>query len=211
MLQPPKEGNAAWDRHYGREKSRQSYPDENLVRLLGAIEPGPALDFGCGSGRHLVLLSELGFGPLYGADASAAARELSKESVFEARVLTPEQVRDQIAPGTLSVAIVWGVLHYNSAEVQSELLALLAAKLSPEAPLLGTLRSKNDTHYTTNSDISAAPIQFFDEREARDLLRQHFQEVELGYIERTPIGQLDRRICHWFFRARNPVASGAAA
>ena len=28
----------AWERHYGRQKSRQAYPDENLVRLLSRIK-----------------------------------------------------------------------------------------------------------------------------------------------------------------------------
>ncbi|MBW7859246.1 MAG: hypothetical protein H3C43_13370, partial [Leptonema sp. (in: Bacteria)] len=68
--------------------------------------------------------------------------------------------------------------------------------------LLGTLRSTKDTQYTV-SDVSMAQIQFFTEDEAMSLLKPYFNKIELGFMERSPIGQLENRISHWFFSASN--------
>ncbi|MBI3396358.1 MAG: hypothetical protein HY042_11025, partial [Spirochaetia bacterium] len=42
-----------WNVHYARSRAAQKYPDENLVRLLNSVKPGPAFDLGTGSGRHI--------------------------------------------------------------------------------------------------------------------------------------------------------------
>ena len=55
-----------WNKHYTREKSILTYPDENLVRLLKNYlnkkntSELNAVDIGCGSGRHVSLLKDNG-------------------------------------------------------------------------------------------------------------------------------------------------------
>ncbi|MCB1172209.1 MAG: class I SAM-dependent methyltransferase [Leptospiraceae bacterium] len=198
----------SWDRHYRRDRARQSYPDENLVRLLRGIEPGAALDWGCGSGRHLQLLHELGFGPVCGLDSSAASIQICRER-FPGAIVRQFRPPSESSPGDLrlpfdqsrfQVIVLWGVLHYNTAALQHTMLAAARNALQGGGTLLGTLRSDQDTHYQGNMDINTAPIQFFSERECRAVLGQHFERVELGFLERRPVGELERRVCHWIFR-----------
>ncbi len=64
---------------------RLMYPDENVIRFLTAHFPTEVrsekkiLDLGFGSGRHLILLGELGFGGLYGIEGSGVAVRFAKE------------------------------------------------------------------------------------------------------------------------------------
>lgn len=202
---------ARWDAHYTRDRARQSYPDENLVRLLAKMEPGPALDLGCGSGRHLALLADLGYAPIYGCDSSANAVELCRERYPQAEVfvaapdgasfLTP------LSGASLAAVVAWGVLHYNSPEEILGVLAETGRLLAPGGKFLGTLRAAGDSHFATNGDMLGAAIRFFTEGEARALLAgAGFTNVQLGYAERAPVGELERRVCHWIFSAERPAS-----
>jgi SAM-dependent methyltransferase len=200
---------AHWDAHYTRDRSRQSYPDENLVRLLSKLEPGPALDLGCGSGRHLALLADLGYGPIYGCDSSANAVELCRERYpgAEVFVVAPEGASflTPLCSASLAAVVAWGVLHYNSPEEILGVLAETGRLLAPGGKFLGTLRAAGDSHFSSNGDMLGAAIRFFSESEARGLLEgAGFTNVQLGYAERAPVGELNRRICHWIFSAERP-------
>lgn len=200
---------AHWDAHYTRDRSRQSYPDENLVRLLSKLEPGPALDLGCGSGRHLALLADLGYGPIYGCDSSANAVELCRERYpgAEVFVVAPEGASflTPLCSASLAAVVAWGVLHYNSPEEILGVLAETGRLLAPGGKFLGTLRGAGDSHFSSNGDMLGAAIRFFSESEARGLLEgAGFTNVQLGYAERAPVGELNRRICHWIFSAERP-------
>ena len=205
-----KEQNESWNRHYKRERSRLSYPDENLVRLLKEIEPGPALDIGCGSGRHLALLKDSGFDPVYGMDLSESSIELCRSLYPEIKLeVIPE---DRLEKGefvlpfpekSFNAVILWGVLHYNPPAIQRTILEETARVLKKNAPLLGTLRAAGDTHFAESQDMKETEIIYYTESEANIFLQKSFENVELGYMERSPIGKTDKRVCHWFFRAKN--------
>lgn len=211
---------AAWERHYQRKKSRQSYPDENLVRLLARLTAdsdtqsgaGAALDLGCGSGRHLKLLDEFGFAPIAGCDTSEASLAISAQLVPAAQVFaipsetTPEDFRLPLSDGHCRIVVCWGVLHYNSHRLSQAMLAEIARVLAPGGECLGTLRARGDTHFQSNADMQGADIHLFDESQARELLANAFDSVELGYAERSPVGALDQRVCHWIFRAQRGPA-----
>ncbi len=195
----------AWQLHYQRDRARQIHPDENLVRLLSQAPRGAALDLGCGSGRHLRLLADLQYSPLYGADLSAEALVLSAEQAPTAQFfnLTDDlRFALPLADGELQLVVAWGVLHYNDAAVQERMLSEVRRVLHEEGHFLGTLRADDDTHFRENRDLAGAGLQLFTAEQALALLRPWFESVELGHVSRTPIGELDRRIAHWIFRAK---------
>lgn len=203
-----------WNRHYQTEKSRQLYPDENLVRLLAAArselnpERASALDYGFGSGRHLHLLQEMRFGRIAGCEISDVACEQGRQSFpeMDLRLVTEADINeaDSKLPfddESFDVIVCWGVLHYLSDSGRIRLLEEFARLLTSPGLFVGTLRSNRDTHFA-HSDVSDASMTLFSEDDARTLLGRFFKDVELGHMERTPIGKLDQRIAHWFFRAR---------
>lgn len=208
-----------WNRHYQTEKSRQLYPDENLVRLLAAArselnpENASALDYGFGSGRHLHLLQEMRFGRIAGCEISDVACEQGRQSFpeMDLRLVTEADITgadineaDSKLPfddESFDVIVCWGVLHYLSDSGRIRLLEEFARLLTSPGLFVGTLRSNRDTHFA-HSDVSDASMTLFSEDDARTLLDRFFKDVELGHMERTPIGKLDQRIAHWFFRAR---------
>ncbi len=199
--------NAVWNTHYKREKAAQEYPDENLVRLLKHTEPGSALDFGCGSGRHIRLLSELGFGPLYGADLSQESIQICRKKFPEAEFLIPDLPDDAgfILPFPdlyFDLIVLWGVLHYNNAESVLRILDEMRRILCPGGSIMGTLRARSDTHFAENSDMQGARIQYFSREEAGELIGSFFSETSLGYIERIPVGDT-KSISHWIFQAKS--------
>ena len=67
--------------------------------------------------------------------------------------------------------------------------------------LLGTLRAAGDTHFRANPDMEGGAVQLLDEPGARKFLAGAFAHVRLGYAERTPVGDLGARVCHWLFEA----------
>lgn len=200
-----------WNRHYQTGKSRQLYPDENLVRLLASAsaeippEGASALDYGFGSGRHLQLLLDMKFFRIAGCEISDVAFERARQSFagqkLDLRLISETDMPLQFPDQSFDVIVCWGVLHYLSDFHCMSLLAEFSRLLTSRGLFLGTLRSKRDTHFAY-SDVSEASIKLFSEEEARQLLTRYFRDPELGYMERTPIGKLDQRIAHWFFRAR---------
>ena len=110
-----------------------------------------------------------------------------------------------IPAASLRLVIAWGVLHYLSPLHQQEVLAQFAAMLSPGGSLLLTLRAHGDTHLQTQSALESVKFQLLSHSDAHALVSSYFPShasVDLGYIERCPVGQLDRKICHWIVRAQ---------
>jgi len=196
-----------WDEHYQKEKARQKYPDENLVRMLGNLRRGAALDFGCGSGRHIALLHELGFSPIYGTDISQNAVEMCRKDyayagLFKSNLPSSEEFFLPFPDEYFDLIVAWGVLHYNGRSSLETILEEFKRILKNGATFVGTLRSTNDTHFVSNPDMEGSEILYFTEEEAKELIGAHFHDVQLGYMERIPLGE-NRKVCHWCFRAKN--------
>src|SRR4030042_79362 len=72
-----------FDEYHQIEAYRLIYPDENIIRFLtanfslGKRSRSKILDLGCGTGRHMLLLKELGF-QAYGIDGSTFAVNYTK-------------------------------------------------------------------------------------------------------------------------------------
>lgn len=194
-----------WNRHYRTDRSRQRYPDENLVRLLSrlpeSLPRNAALDYGFGSGRHLSLLMDAGFQTICGAEVSSVALEAARSDFPELDLrLTSEMASLPWGDGCFEVIVCWGVLHYLSPPAVDHLLREFRRLLAPAGRLFGTLRSERDTHFS-HSEVNDSSIRLFSEQEARHLLQPHFEDVQLGHMERTPLDATQLRISHWFFSA----------
>ncbi len=200
---------SAWDKHYGRRKSVQEYPDENLVRLLKKHPGQSALDLGCGSGRHIPLLRDCGYEAVHATDVSETALELCRKrfryAVFhplESRMLKRNRFEIPLPEESMDTVIAWGVLHYNPNEMIDSMLKEVVRILKQGGRFLGTLRAHRDTHFKHNPDMDGANLQLYTRQEVLDLLRNYFCDVSLGYVERIPVGS-KYRVCHWVFDASN--------
>lgn len=197
-----------WDIHYERPKSKLNFPDENLVRLLAKIEaPNQnALDFGCGSGRHSYLLQNAGYTVTACDNAKTTIEVLEKEN-SKIRFLHTPDTKLPFLPNEFGVIVSWGVFHYNKREDANTLLQSLFNSLTPNGYLLGSIRAEGDTHLglkqgTMNlTDLSGGYAETYSLSDLKIFLSL-FSEVSIGYTERTPLGKLNERICHWFFLAK---------
>jgi SAM-dependent methyltransferase len=197
-----------WNTHYEREKSRLVFPDENLVRILSRIPQGEfALDHGAGSGRHSILLKSCGF--------QVTACDYSAKSIETIQRMMPGIETDIIRSANLpyenekfNLVVSWGVLHYNTLEDAHNIVREIKRILKVGGYFVGTVRSSTDTHLKTKdgiigiADLSGGSVRLYTLEELKELL-SGFTNVEFGYMERSPIGKLEERICHWIFQAKN--------
>ncbi|HMV41117.1 MAG TPA: class I SAM-dependent methyltransferase [Leptospiraceae bacterium] len=197
-----------WDNHYTKEKSKLVFPDENLVRILSRIPVGTsALDHGAGSGRHSVLLKSYGY--------QVTACDYSAKAIEGIQKMLPTITTNVITSTTLpyedksfDLVVSWGVLHYNSFDEANTIISEIKRILKPNGYIVGTVRSNLDTHLKTkdgvigNKDLSGGKVTLYSLDELKDMLKI-FKDTEFGYMERTPMGKLEERICHWIFQAKN--------
>lgn len=211
--------SSTWESHYTNEKSELLYPDENLVRLLKKNLPGIAdlssaiaLDMGCGSGRHLALLTQLNIRRIIGIDSSQNALLLAQKH-FPGALLQADNRNLPIKNDSINIVIAWGSLHYNRKYDLVLMLEEIIRLLKKDGHLFATLRSDRDTfmkrgeHLGDNTwktdlhDISGSIVSFYHEDELRRAfsLFSHFQ---YGLMERTLIGDLSSIISHWVIHAQ---------
>ena len=53
-----------WNEEFLRNPEEVMVPDRLLVELVSDLEPGKALDLGCGSGRNSLMLASMGWSVL---------------------------------------------------------------------------------------------------------------------------------------------------
>lgn len=168
--------------------------------------PKKALDFGAGSGRHCLLLNEFGY-QVYATDYTEnSVQTISREYPFVNASVSgnpPYSFEDDF----FDVIVSWGVLHYNTAQLAKQILDEKKRILKPGGFIAGSVRAIGDTHLQAQGttiqtpDLKGAYSRFYTLEELkRDLTG--FSQVEFGYTERTPLGKLEERICHWIFLAK---------
>lgn len=197
-----------WDEHYKRDKSRLLYPDENLVRILSGVEAkGEALDHGAGSGRHSVLLKRFGY-KVTACDYSKESLEIIKSIDPEINCVSIDSDSVPFSDSSFNMIVSWGVLHYNTLQSANTIIGELKRVLKKGGYIAGTVRAAQDTHLSVKNgsiglnDLKGGQVVLYT-KEMLDSLLSIFSEVKIGYMERTPLGKLEDRICHWMFRAMN--------
>ena len=213
-----------WEKHYHRDRSVLTYPDEQLVRMLkrhlgsepsSSVATTRAVDLGCGTGRHMQLLRDLGLHDILGIDVSPQALAQCSKHVpgwYLQAGIDHLPLRGQ----SIHLAIAWGSLHYDHKKATVSMLAEIYRILRPGGQLFGTLRSSRDTHTrrgehlgnntwrTSRNDIDGAIISFFDEDELGDLF-SIFDHFHYGIMERTLLDDRDSMVSHWYYRAGKKV------
>jgi ubiquinone/menaquinone biosynthesis C-methylase UbiE len=209
-----------WDIHYKRSKSILIYPDENLVRMIKSyladkspkdITEMRAIDIGCGTGRHLKLLSENGIRNITGLDYSMNALRIPGNLGISTLVQADNKAMP-FKENIFDIAVSWGSLHYCGKDQFIKQLTEIQRIIKHKARLFGTLRSEMDTYLKKgkdlgngtweidSSDIKNSIVSFYSEQELKTALGG-FAKYEYGQMERTLIGDLTKIISHWFFWA----------
>lgn len=207
----------AWERHYTRDRSVLRHPDENLVRMLAPFLKGRdtsslrALDLGCGTGRHVGLLVEMGLERPLGLDTSFNALSLCA-GLYDAPFVQADARSIPIRSGALDIVVAWGSLHYTVKEDLAPMLAEVRRILGEGGRLFGTLRNTrdtvlkkgvhlgNDVWKTGLDDIESSTVAFYSENELRAALSP-FSAFQYGFMERSPLGKPESIISHWYFWA----------
>ena len=204
-----------WNNHYIKEKSALDYPDENLVRLLKKAGDealnGYVLDSGCGSGRHLKLINELGAEHIIGTDLSPNAIHLSRDPGI-ASLIQSSNSAPPFKDNIITSVIAWGSLHYCTKNEMELMVSEIHRIIKPGGFLFATLRSSFDTWLRSGTetgnnewvtdlkDIAGSTVSFSSEDEVKNLLAA-FSYYSYGLIERTSFDDISKRISHWIIQA----------
>lgn len=209
---------SSWESHYTAGKSALLYPDENLVRLLrknpllGSPAELIAVDLGCGSGRHLRLLADMGIRKTIGIDRSHNALTLSGKQEA-GTLLQGDNLRLPLKSESADIVIAWGSLHYDNKYNFMGMLEEILRILKSGGCLFATLRSERDTYLkrgrhlgnnvwiTDLNDISGSTASFYGEGELQ-VAFSIFSTYTYGLMERTLMGDITSLISHWVIEAR---------
>lgn len=207
----------AWENHYHRDKSALMYPDENLVRILKKnlqskdTKSLHAADIGCGSGRHLQLLTDLGITSIFGSDISFQALALCRDNRFS-NLIQSDNKKLPFKDNSIDIAIAWGSLHYAPKEDLEVMLNEIKRILKHNGSLYCTLRSSRDTYLkkgrhlgkdewiTDLNDIQGSLVSFYTEEEIGNAFSE-FSSFSYGIIERSIIGDISKVLSHWVIEA----------
>lgn len=134
----------------------QYQDDLDLYRQFAAEADGPVLELGCGSGRVLRALEDLGL-PLTGIDPSPAMLRLARQRLSPETALIEARMED-LEPGQLPTPKYWlafsainTFLHLPNAEAQLAALAAIRSVVIDGGLLLLDLMAP-DPHYLVNLD-----------------------------------------------------------
>ncbi len=214
-----KEKLESWNRHYTRAKSVLLYPDENLVRMLknylndhDNISKLIAVDLGCGSGRHIKLIGELGITKIIGIDISYNALSICRER-YNSLLLQAQGDTIPLKDNSIDIVVSWGSLHYGNKKSMNKILLEISRILKKSGMLFGTLRTNRDTFLkrgnhigddtwvTDHKEIHKTTVSFYSEDELQNSL-SIYRDYRYGIMERSTTGDTDVLISHWFFWAK---------
>lgn len=144
---------------------RLFYPDENVVRFLAARKNEKSkkiLDFGCGAGRHSVVMLNMGY-DVIAMDYNKECLDATKERVSE--VLEEKERRnsftaiqnDGIALGlksdSLDYVVAWGSVFYIGREKLKAMLCEMRRVLHKEGELFFDIRTQRDAMYGQGEEL----------------------------------------------------------
>lgn len=170
MLQPARQ---AWDHTWSQPGAQAWYPDEQVVRFLSRYyvqrrglgpeglhryenRPLRGLDLGCGKGRHVVLMAEMGI-EAHGTDISEVAIASGREWLAHARLSGKMDVgsitKIDYPDAYFDLVICHGVLDHV---LEADCVAAIAEVrriLRPGGRFLVSLISEKDSAYGQGTPI----------------------------------------------------------
>ena len=188
-----------WESFYAQGKRTPPFitgkPDENLVGYSeqGYLNPGRAIDLGCGTGRNAVFLAKMG----YRVDAV----DLSETAVRKARTLARESevdidfiVRsffDLALPGShYDLAYDAGLLHHLQPHRRPYYLKKVHAILKPNGAFgmtcFDTSGGVPKEDWEIYEEGKMPPGIGYTEDRLRAILRNHFEIIEFRSMKKQP-------------------------
>lgn len=172
-----------WDSLYEDDRFDLKVPAEQVVRFLTALQAeGEALDIGCGTGRHLKLLRDLGW-KATGVDSSPTAA--AKADGFDVRVADMGNL--PFKDSQFTIAIAHGVFCYGTLLAHERAAAELRRVLKKGGKALIRTRTTSDWRATglSSLDVEAGmTMNFLDENGVGNLYKE-FGSVQYEWIEWT--------------------------
>ena len=145
-----------WDRFYSGNEKLMRIPDIRLVRELAGVDPvgKAALVLGCGNGRHVILLRQLGWHVVavdYSREALDRLFEWALKEGCEGHLITRLlDINDPMLSfledfaGKFDLVTAWSVLEYLVDDEIHNLLDWLSGVCAEEAQLIVWARGEKD-------------------------------------------------------------------
>lgn len=142
----------AWDTLHQQARHRLEYPSEHVVRFLAGLDfgcdggPKPkALDIGCGSGRHAILMDAFGF-DTFACDASPDAVRATRTRWDPSRRRVKQAAMTLLpySDEQFDVALAYAVFYYGTRAEHELAVAEMWRVLKPGGSGLIVTRSDRD-------------------------------------------------------------------
>jgi len=170
-----------WDDCYRAGFGNLRYPDEAIAQTIHHLGlRGWALDVGCGSGRHVRMLDEMGF-TVWGIDGSPEAVELAKPSMASPDVVAVTE--SEFPPilfgdGEFDLVLCANVLEHNMAPTREGIVGEIHRVLKPG----GTLVSRESRYNGNPPDGAGEIVEDFTWERKGDTILHLFQQAELAEL-----------------------------
>jgi SAM-dependent methyltransferase len=187
-------------------------PDESLSEWIaqGLIEPGRALDVGCGNARNAIFLARHGFG-VQAVDLSASAVAWARDEVAKAQVAMDVQCASvfdlHLAAGSYDLVYDGGCFHHMPPHRRDAYVRLVAGALRPGGTLALVCFTPEGGSGLTDDEVyqrqSLGGGLGYDEARLREIWGRDFQIDTLRRMREQPPGSaLFGRDFLWVIRAR---------
>lgn len=144
-----------------RKKHDLKYPDENVVRFLKKnFKTGKdktILDFGCGSGRHTLIMAEMEF-MIYAMDYNVVCLELTKEKLDKINYKNVKYILNKrlvinLPDESVDCIVAWGALFYFNKAERELFCKEMKRVLKPDGVILADYRTIDDHLYNKGTKI----------------------------------------------------------
>lgn len=144
-----------------RKKHDLKYPDEFVVRFLKKNfitgESYNILDFGCGSGRNIIAMADMGFN-IYAIDYNIACLEMTRQKMEKMNYNKVTYIQNKgievnLPENFLDCIVVWGTLFAFREEERNLLIKNLYRVLKPGGLFLADYHTIEDSMYKKGKEI----------------------------------------------------------
>lgn len=216
---PPRDWDALW-KETGR-RSDWSEPDPDMVELLKVLERekiNRVLDIGCGVGRHLMLLSSVGY-DTYGLDSSETAIRSCRENLtsknLSAHVRVGDMHRLDYSDAFFDFVLAWNVIYHTTRAGMVDILSETRRVTRPGGFVYLTLNSTRNESYAEHQregspghvraeKVDDGHIHCYCDRDDVGVLLKSWDVLELKEEEETLAGERLVGSWHWIILLRRP-------